>query len=140
MNPSLWLLIAGSLVLVVPGVWVKRRARHEFEEHDRLSTQTFVVRFVALGGHTGITLLAAWNSMWPLPIDRRIGLLTGGVAAAVGATVPAAGHHNVLTLGPTGRHGSGRGNGAGGQGRPNTVRPGARSPVNDNRTRQIPRT
>ena len=87
MNHSLWLLISGSLVLVVPGVWVQRRARHEFEKHDRLSTQTFVVLFVALVGHAGITLLAAWNSMWPLPIDRRIGLLTGGVAAAVGATV-----------------------------------------------------
>ena len=84
MNPAMWLLL-GSVVLVLPGAWVRRRANNEFEEHGRLSTQTFVVLFVALVGHAGIMLLAAWNSMWLLPIDRRVALLTGGVAAAVGA-------------------------------------------------------
>ena len=83
----MWLLILGSVVLVLPGVWVRRRANNEFEEHGRLSTQTFVVLFVALVGYAGIMLLAAWNSMWLLPIDRRVALLTGGAAAAVGAAV-----------------------------------------------------
>ena len=87
MNPPMWLLILGSVVLVLPGVWVRRRANHEFEAHGRLSTQTFVVLFVALAGYAGIMVLAAWNSMWLLPIDRRVALLTGGAAAAVGAAV-----------------------------------------------------
>lgn len=85
MNPPMWLLILGSVILVLPGVWVRRRANNEFEEHGRLSTQTFVVLFVALVGYAAIMLLAAWNSMWLLPIDRRVALLTGGAAGAVGA-------------------------------------------------------
>ena len=49
--------------------------------------RAFVVLFVALVGYAGIMLLAAWSSMWLLPIDRRVALLAGGAAAAVGAAV-----------------------------------------------------
>ncbi len=85
MNPPMWLLILGLVILVLPGVWVRQRASNEFEEHGRLSAQTFVVLFAVLVAYAGIMLLAAWNSMWLLPIDRRVALLTGGAAAAVGA-------------------------------------------------------
>ncbi len=87
MNPPMWLLTLGLVILVLPGVWVRRRANNEFEAHGRLAAQTFVVLFVALMGYAGIMLLAAWSSMWLLPIDRRVALLAGGAAAAVGAAV-----------------------------------------------------
>ena len=51
----MWLLILGSVILVLPGVWVRRRANNEFEEHGRLSTQTFVVLFVALVGYAAVS-------------------------------------------------------------------------------------
>ncbi len=87
MNPPMWLLTLGLVILVLPGGWVRRRANNEFEAHGRLSTKTFVVLFVALVGYAGIMLLAAWSSMWLLPIDRQVALLAGGAAAAVGAAV-----------------------------------------------------
>ena len=87
----MWLLISGSLVFLLPGAWALRRATHELDERGRIAAETFVAAFVAYVGHAALTLLAAWNAAWPVPISQSVALVTGGLLALVGATIYMAG-------------------------------------------------
>ena len=84
----MWYLAAGLLVFVVPGAYVLRRASKEFETKGRLAPPTFAAAMLAYIGHGGFTVLAAWKSVWPLPIDASI---IGGVLIVVGAPIYVAG-------------------------------------------------
>ncbi len=87
----MWYLAAGLLVFVVPGAYVLRRASKEFEKKGRLAPRTFSAALLAYIGHGGFTVLAAWKSVWALPIDREIAGIIGGVLIVVGAPIYAAG-------------------------------------------------
>lgn len=87
----MWLLVIGSLLFIAPGGWALSRARSEFAERGRLGVTTFVAALLAYVGHATVTLFAAWKSTWPVPIDPRMALLTGGLMAVVGGTLYIAG-------------------------------------------------
>lgn len=83
----MWLLIAGLVVFVVPGTWVLRRARHEFASQRRLSTGSVVAVFVAYVGHATVTLLAAWQSTWLLPVGPGAAHWSGGLLVVFATAV-----------------------------------------------------
>ena len=87
----MWYLAAGLLVFLVPGVYVLRKSGKDFEKKGRFATRTFSAVFLAYIGHGGFTVLAAWKSVWPLPIDREIAGIIGGVLIVVGAPIYIAG-------------------------------------------------
>ena len=85
------LLITGSLVLILPGLWALRRAEKELLKDGRLTRPTVVAAFIAYAGHAGVTLVARWFSAWPLPIGRTAAWVTGGAVMIVGAALYLAG-------------------------------------------------
>ena len=87
----MWYLAAGLLVFVVPGAYVLRRASKEFEKNGRLASCTCSAALLAYIGHGAFTVLAAWKSVWALPIDRGIASMVGGVLIIFGAPIYVAG-------------------------------------------------
>ena len=85
------LLVSGTLIFLVPLVWVAGRVRGELEQHERIRVPTFAALFVAYGGHGAVTLLAAWNSTWTLPVAGRWAVPVGAGMAAAGAALYLAG-------------------------------------------------
>ena len=98
----MWYLLLGTAMFLLPGAWAARRAPKELTDGDRISMTTFFAVFVAYVGHGAVTILAAWNGVWPVPLPREITILTGEAgyrasSIAVPArrsTASAWGHHN----------------------------------------------
>ncbi len=83
----MWLLVTGAGLFIVSGGWALSRARRELEERGRLGWKTFLAALLAYVGHAAVTLFAAWNSTWTVPIDPRVALSTGCLIAVVGASL-----------------------------------------------------
>ena len=85
-----WLL-AGTLLLAVPGTWALVRARRELASRGRLRGRTAGLAFLAYAGHAGVTALAALQGVWPLPLDWRISGASGLLAISAGGLLFLAG-------------------------------------------------
>ncbi len=83
----MWLLILGSAILILPGAWALMHAERDLVASARLGPTTFAAAFLAYVGHAVVTLIAAWGSVWPMPIGRTIAVVVGGTLAMFGGAV-----------------------------------------------------
>ncbi len=83
----MWYLFLGVAVFLLPGAWAARRAPKELTDSGRISVATFFAVFVTYVGHGAVTILAAWNGVWPVPLPREVTIITGAFALALGLVV-----------------------------------------------------
>ncbi len=83
----MWYVLTGAMLLAIPGVFALVRARREFAMSGRVSRVTFFAMFVSYLGHTIVTLVSAWQSVWPLPLNPMAAQVIGGSVGLVGFVV-----------------------------------------------------
>ncbi len=86
-------LVAGTLFLVIPGVWARRRALRELDGPGRLSARTAALAFVAYFGHAVVTTLAALVGAGAMSVDRLLAGSGAMVLLAVGGLLYLAGRY-----------------------------------------------
>jgi protein-S-isoprenylcysteine O-methyltransferase Ste14 len=77
-------MLVGLALLFVGGSVVYRRAPRDTAELGHLSVPTVIAAVIAYGGNWSVTLLAAWQGVWPLPMPRMVTLLAGAGAVLLG--------------------------------------------------------
>ena len=95
------LLVIGALVLLLPGAYALRRAESDFAVSRHLRPLTFWAVLLAYVGHAVATIIAAWQSAWPLPVDSRGSILAGVAMATLGGTLYALGRIRFGSFGRT---------------------------------------
>ena len=83
----MWYLLLGAAIFLLPGAWAARRAPKELTDGGRISMATFFAVFVAYVGHGAVTILAAWNGVWPVALSREVTIITGAFALVLGLVV-----------------------------------------------------
>ena len=83
----MWTLVIGTMVFVLPGAWAVPRARAELIRNGRISTPTFLAAFVAHVGHGAVTVVAAIQQAWPMPVPTSVSFSLGFAAFLVGVAL-----------------------------------------------------
>ena len=83
----MWTLVIGTMVFVLPGAWAVPRARAELIRNGRISTPTFLAAFVAHVGHGAVTIVAAIQQAWPMPVPTSVSFSLGFSAFLVGVAL-----------------------------------------------------
>lgn len=63
----------------------------EYRSLEKLSPPTVVIVWALYLMHAGLTVFAAWRSIWPLQLGKLIAILTGSLLIIVGAGIFTAG-------------------------------------------------
>ena len=82
----MWTLVIGTIIFVLPGTWALPRARAELIRNGRISTLTLLAVFVAHIGHAGVTIVAAIQQAWPMPVPASVSFNLGFATLLVGVT------------------------------------------------------
>ena len=80
----MWTLVIGTIVFVLPGAWAAPRARAELVRNGCISTPTFLAVFVAHIGHAAVTVIAAIQNAWPMPVPTSVSFNVGFATLLVG--------------------------------------------------------
>lgn len=74
----------GVAVFILLSIITLLRVRSEYQSLQKLSTPTVVIVWLLYFLHAGLTVFAAWRSIWPLPISKWLAILTGGILILFG--------------------------------------------------------
>ncbi len=80
-------VLLGVALLFIAGSIVYRRAPRDTARTGHLSTITVVAAVIAYGGNWSITLIAAWQGVWPLPVPRTVSMSVGIAAILLGVSL-----------------------------------------------------
>ncbi len=78
-----WISIA-ILLLVLVGIYSLQRIRHEYRTRDTFTARTVLAVWVLYGLHAALTVFAAWQSVWGLPISVPLSRVFGGPLLLLG--------------------------------------------------------
>ncbi|NOY98408.1 MAG: isoprenylcysteine carboxylmethyltransferase family protein [Chloroflexi bacterium] len=87
----MWIVYVGLPIFVLLAACVSRRVQREYTTQDKLSALTALGVWVIYLLHAGLTGLAAWYALWPLPVDKTVSGAIGGVVVFFGLAFSAAG-------------------------------------------------
>lgn len=75
----------GVAVFILLSIITLSRVRSEYQSPQKLSTPTVVIVWGLYFLHAGLTVFAAWRSIWTLPVSEWLAILTGGILILFGS-------------------------------------------------------
>lgn len=87
----IWLFAVSTVGVLALGRWSLGRVRIEYQRDERLSRTTAAVVWSLYTLHLGLTVWAALEGWWPLPLPALVTTVLGAASMLVGTYVYAAG-------------------------------------------------
>jgi len=79
-----FLFYLGVAIFIFLSAITLLRVKSEYQSLQKLSTTTVLIVWVLYFLHAGLTVFAAWRSIWPLPVSNWLAILTGGILILFG--------------------------------------------------------